>query len=153
MEEVRGSNPLTSTPTTPWSPAWRIHSVGPAPFQVSLLGSKRAATANETANRYSIAAKRRSEADTCPTFRLRDGCSASIWSAPDGSGLLTLQASSIQTDREGSRRIAWMINGMIKPREASSSGLDRRPRLVRRRPRAQRHLLWRYSLVWTRPPP
>jgi hypothetical protein len=29
------------------------------------------------------------------TFRLRDGCSASIWSAPDGPGLLTLDASSI----------------------------------------------------------
>ena len=28
-EEVRGSNPLTSTPTKPWSPAWRVHSVGP----------------------------------------------------------------------------------------------------------------------------
>jgi hypothetical protein len=63
-EEVRGSNPLTSTPTKPWSPAWRVASTGPAPFQVPLPGSKRAATANETANRYSIAAKRRCEADT-----------------------------------------------------------------------------------------
>jgi arylsulfatase A-like enzyme len=33
---------------------------------------------------------------------LRDGCSASIWSAPDGSGLLRLDASSVQTDTEGS---------------------------------------------------
>jgi hypothetical protein len=29
------------------------------------------------------------------TFRLRDGCSASIWSSPDGSGLLTLDGSSV----------------------------------------------------------
>jgi hypothetical protein len=41
-------------------------------------------------------------------------CSASIWSAPDGAGLLTLDASSIQTDQAGTRRIAWMINRMIK---------------------------------------
>ena len=41
-------------------------------------------------------------------------CSASIWSAPDGSGLLTLDAASIQTDRDGSSRIVRMINGMIK---------------------------------------
>jgi hypothetical protein len=33
------------------------------------------------------------------TFRLRDGCSASIWSAPDRSGLLRLDASSIQRSR------------------------------------------------------
>ena len=88
--------------TQPWSAAWRGASTGPGPLQVPLPGSKRAATANETANRYSIAAKGRSEADTYPTFRLRDGCSASIWSAPDGSSLLTLEASSIQTDPDGS---------------------------------------------------
>jgi hypothetical protein len=40
--------------------------------------------------------------------------SASIWSAPDGSRLLTLDASSIQTDRDGSCWIVWMINRMIK---------------------------------------
>jgi hypothetical protein len=39
------------------------------------------------------------------TFRLRDGCSASTWTAPDGSSLLTLDASSVQTDPDGSRRI------------------------------------------------
>jgi hypothetical protein len=33
-------------PHKPWSPAWRIHSVGPAPFQHSSLGSKRAANAD-----------------------------------------------------------------------------------------------------------
>jgi hypothetical protein len=49
-------------PTQPWSPAWRVASVRPAPVQIPLPGSKRAATANETANRYSIAATRRSEA-------------------------------------------------------------------------------------------
>jgi glyoxylase I family protein len=42
-------------------------------------------------------------------------CSASIWSAPDGSGLLRLGASSIQTDPDGPRRIVWMIKQMIKP--------------------------------------
>ena len=36
-------------------------------------------------------------------------CSASIWSAPVGSGLLTLDGSSIQAGPEGSRRIVWMI--------------------------------------------
>ena len=33
------------------------------------------------------------------------GCSASIWSAPDGSSLLTLPASSVQMAPDGSRRI------------------------------------------------
>jgi pyridoxamine 5'-phosphate oxidase family protein len=33
-------------------------------------------------------------------------CSASDWSAPDGPALLTLGASSIQTGRDGSRRMA-----------------------------------------------
>ena len=51
-------------------------------------------------------------------------CSASTWSAPDGSGLLTLGASSVQTDREGSRRIVRMINEMTRPRATTvtSSG-------------------------------
>src|SRR5918992_1998606 len=53
------------------------------------------------------------------TFRLRDGCSASTWTAPDGSSLLTLDGPSVQTAPDGSRRIVWMIIGMIKahPRE------------------------------------
>jgi hypothetical protein len=29
------------------------------------------------------------------TFRLRDGCLASIWTAPDGSSLLTLDGPSV----------------------------------------------------------
>jgi hypothetical protein len=29
-------------------------------------------------------------------------------------GLLTLEASSVQTDRAGSHRVVWMIIGMIK---------------------------------------
>ena len=41
-------------------------------------------------------------------------CSASIWSAPVGSGLLRSEASSMWSDRDGSRRIVWMINRMIK---------------------------------------
>jgi hypothetical protein len=48
------------------------------------------------------------------TFRLRVGCSASIWTAPDGSSLLTLGALSVQTAPDGYRRIVWMIKWMIK---------------------------------------
>ncbi len=43
------------------------------------------------------------------TFRLRDGCSASTWTAPTGSGLLMLDALSVQTAPDGYRRIVWMI--------------------------------------------
>jgi hypothetical protein len=49
-----------------------------------------------------------------PTARSVAWCSTSIWSAPDGSGLLTLDGSSVQTDPDGSRRIVWMIKRMIK---------------------------------------
>jgi hypothetical protein len=48
------------------------------------------------------------------TFRLRAGCSESDQMAPDGSSLLTWEASSVQTALDGSRRIVWMINRMIK---------------------------------------
>jgi hypothetical protein len=34
--------------------------------------------------------------------------------APDGSSLLTLDASSVQTAPDGSKRIVWMIKRMIK---------------------------------------
>jgi hypothetical protein len=34
--------------------------------------------------------------------------------APDGSGLLTSDALSLQTAPDGSRPIVWMIIGMIK---------------------------------------
>ena len=56
-----------------------------------------------------------------PTARSVAWCSVSIWSAPDGSGLLTLGASSVQTAPEGSCRIVWMIKRMIKPRGAAPS--------------------------------
>ena len=56
-----------------------------------------------------------------PTARSVAWCSASDWSTPDGSGLLTLGAPSVQTAPEGSRRIVWMIKRMIKPRDAESS--------------------------------
>jgi len=49
-----------------------------------------------------------------PTARPVAWCSTSIWSAPDGSGLLTLDGSSIWTDPAGSRRIVCMIKRMIK---------------------------------------
>jgi hypothetical protein len=48
------------------------------------------------------------------TFRLRVGCSASTWMASEGSSLLTLDALSVQTAPDGSRRIVWMIKRMIK---------------------------------------
>jgi single-stranded DNA-binding protein len=48
------------------------------------------------------------------TFRLRDGRSALIWTAPDGSSLLTLDALSVLTASDGSRPIVWRIFGMIK---------------------------------------
>jgi hypothetical protein len=50
-----------------------------------------------------------------PNARSVARCSASIWSAPDGSGLLRSEASLIQTDPDGSSPIVWMINRMIKP--------------------------------------
>jgi hypothetical protein len=53
------------------------------------------------------------------TARSVDWCSASIWSAPDGSGLLTLDASSVQTAPEGSCRIVWTIKRTIKPCDAA----------------------------------
>src|SRR5919198_4071914 len=62
-----------------------------------------------------------------PTARSVAWCSASIWSAPDGSGLLTLGGPSVQTAPDGSRRIVWMIIGMVK---AHSNGY-RTPWVVR----------------------
>jgi hypothetical protein len=49
-----------------------------------------------------------------PTARSVAWCSASIWSAPDGSDLLMLEASSIWSDPDRSRRIVWMIKRMIR---------------------------------------
>jgi hypothetical protein len=58
-----------------------------------------------------------------PTARSVAWCSASIWSAPDRSGLLTSEASSIQTDREGTHRIVWMIKRMIRaPTQLAAEG-------------------------------
>src|SRR4029450_4718556 len=48
-------------------------------------------------------------------------CFASIWSAPEGSGLLTLEASSVQTAPDGYRRIVWMTKRMTKPWDAAPS--------------------------------
>jgi hypothetical protein len=56
----------------------------------------------------------RREGFESPTARSVAWCSASIWSAPDGTGLLTLDGSSIQTDPVGFRQIVWMISRMIK---------------------------------------
>jgi hypothetical protein len=51
--------------------------------------------------------------------------------APDGSSLLTLDASSVHAVPDGYRRIVWMVIGMIKahptqhrmPRQARVEGL------------------------------
>jgi hypothetical protein len=56
----------------------------------------------------------RQPAELNATIRSVGWCSASTWSAPDGSDLLTLGASSIPLGPEGSRRIVWMIKWMIK---------------------------------------
>ena len=55
-------------------------------------------------------------------------CSASIWSAPVGSGLLTLGAPSIPSGPDGTSRIVWMINGMIKHLDRPTPGMVRRVR-------------------------
>jgi hypothetical protein len=69
-----------------------------------------------------------------PTARSVAWCSASIWSAPDRSSLLTLSASSIQTDPVGSRRILWMIKRMIKPCDAAPSVTQTTAGIVERSP-------------------
>jgi hypothetical protein len=48
-------------------------------------------------------------------------CFASIWSGPDGSGLLRLDASSVQTAPDRSCRIVWMIRRMIKQAGSSTN--------------------------------
>ena len=48
-------------------------------------------------------------------------CSASTWADPDRVGLLTLEASSIQTDPDRSCRIVWMIIGDDQARQAARS--------------------------------
>src|SRR5829696_4199891 len=62
------------------------------------------------------------------TFRLRVECSASAWTAPEGSRLLTLDASSVQTAPDGYRRIVWMINR--HPTEQRCQGKHGRPGLT-----------------------
>jgi hypothetical protein len=86
-EEARGSNPLTSTPTTALVTglAGRFRRAGAVPG--SPTGQQTGSNREQTANRHPIAAKRRSEAKTYLTFRLRGGCSASEQTAPDGSSL------------------------------------------------------------------
>jgi hypothetical protein len=68
------------------------------------------------------------------TFRLRDGCSASDWTAPEGSSLLILDASSVQTAPDGYRRIIRMIK-----RHPTENRMARQAYL----PAAARVRLWR----------
>src|SRR5215218_1435136 len=89
------------------------------------------------------------------TFRLRVGCSASTWMAPDGSSLLTWAASSVQTAPDGYRRIVWMIKWMIKAHPTK----NRMPRrLTPPQPRTSRHdpcqsSQCRYTTGLRKPPP
>src|SRR5215218_1645140 len=86
------------------------------------------------------------------TFRLRDGCSASTWTAPDGSSLLTLDASLVQTGPDGSRPIVWMINRMIKQgRHARRAEVAEEPTLGIS-PRCCRHGMIR-AVRWARGAP
>jgi hypothetical protein len=78
-----------------------------------------------------------------PTARSVDWCSASVWSAPDGSGLLTLGASSVQTAPEGSCRIVWMIKRMIKPCDAAPSVTQTTAGIVERSPDIPSGDAWR----------
>jgi hypothetical protein len=78
-----------------------------------------------------------------PTARSVDWCSASVWSASDGSGLLTLGASSVQTAPEGSCRIVWMIKRMIKPCEAAPSVTQTTAGTVERSPDIPSGDAWR----------
>ena len=78
-----------------------------------------------------------------PTARSIAWCSVSIWSAPDRSGLLTLDASSVQTAPEGSCRIVWMINRMIKPCDAAPSVTQTTAGTVERSPDIPSGDAWR----------
>jgi hypothetical protein len=77
------------------------------------------------------------------TARSVDWCSASVWSAPDGSNLLTLGASSVQTAPEGSCRIVWMIKRMIKPCGAAPSATQTTATTVERAPDIHLVTPWR----------
>jgi hypothetical protein len=77
--------------------------------------------ANQTAQAADLGRCARREGFEPPTARSVAWCSASVWSAPDGAGLLTLDGPSVKTAPDGYRRIVWMIKRMIKRRGAESS--------------------------------
>jgi hypothetical protein len=68
---------------------------------------------------------------------------AGVLVAPDGSGLLTLGASSVQTAPEGSCRIVWMIKRMIKPGDAAPSVTQTTAGIVERSPDIPSGGAWR----------
>ena len=132
----------------------------PSSVRVYLVHGQRAERSHP--QRHSLARRRssvRREAGGTPTsrsgaglqpatFRLRAGCSASIWSAPDGSSLLTWAASSVQTAPDGYRPIVWMIKWMIKAHPTK----NRMPRRLRPpQPRTRRHDRASPRSVGTRP--
>jgi hypothetical protein len=69
-----------------------------------------------------------------PTARSLAWCSASIWSVPDGSGLLRWERPSIASGPDGSSRIVWMINGMMRPRDVQPSAHQATAAIVERAP-------------------
>jgi hypothetical protein len=64
------------------------------------------------------------------TFRIRFGCSESIWSALDGSGLLTLGASSVQTAPIGSSQKDRLDDQMDDQGASNRKSMARQERLM-----------------------
>jgi hypothetical protein len=98
--------PAAGAPATTWrDPRQAAGRQAPSPPSLSRRTTRDPRSQGFPLNRRSLEG---------PTARSVGWCSTSVWSAPDGSGLLRLDAPSVQTDREGSCWIVWMINRMIK---------------------------------------
>jgi hypothetical protein len=109
-EEARGSNPLTSTPQTPWSPAWWVAPAGSASLQSRCPGSKRAAaTPNDTAN------------------RLPDGKASPGFAAPCSASIQSSQTFCLMMARGRASGVDRSPNGLA-PVSALARITDRCPR-------------------------
>jgi hypothetical protein len=119
-EEARGSNPLTSTPQQPWSPAWRVTSTGPASFQLIPAGSKRAATClcnDRQTLAPAVAGRGRAFGACCCASKLRSPAGPAL--AAFGRGGLT--PTSFPT-RRGGVPLASVISASVQlspPRRGS----------------------------------
>jgi hypothetical protein len=119
LEELPGDGPLEASPDV--AGAFALGGVGSSCLLLDPMRISGALTASLTQSKQSKQPRpltwgfgARREGFEPPTARSVAWCSTSIWSAPDRSGLLRLDASSVQTDPVGSRRIVWMIKRMIK---------------------------------------